>query len=142
MYVSVTCKITFVLWVCLFFVGNVLLSLLKVLYFVLCRLNSTSSQDKTASTATATAPLTLTSPSLSSPFPLSSCLRWVGHTHAKVMLGEGESTKLRLRAGFLRPGTYNVNTLAVFVTYTDDQSQMILQRQTTPSIITLLPQAS
>ncbi|XP_076470015.1 trafficking protein particle complex subunit 8-like [Babylonia areolata] len=77
-----------------------------------------------------------------SPFPLSSCVRWVGHTLAKVALQPGESTRLRLRAGFLRPGTYNVNTLAVFVTYTDDQSQMILQRQATPSIITLLPVSS
>lgn len=84
----------------------------------------------------------MTLPSPSSPFPLSSCLRWVGHTHAKVTLGQGESARLKLRAGFLRAGTYNMNTLAVFVTYTDDQSQMILQRQTTPSIITLLPQAS
>jgi hypothetical protein len=48
---------------------------------------------------------------------------------------------VKLRAGFLRAGTYNVNTVAVFVTYSDDQSQMILQNQPTPSIITLLPAA-
>ena len=68
-------------------------------------------------------------------------MRWVGLTHAKVTLQQGESTQLKLRAGFLRPGTFNVNTLAVFVTYSDDQSQMILQRQPTPSIVTLLHQA-
>ncbi|XP_070190978.1 trafficking protein particle complex subunit 8-like isoform X2 [Littorina saxatilis] len=107
------------------------------------RLNSTSSQDSNPASSASTTVITPSPPSaLNSPFPLSSCVRWVGHTHAKVTLNEGESAKLNLRAGFLRPGTYNVNTLAVFVTFTDDQSQMILQRQPTPSIITLLPQVS
>ncbi|XP_025115248.1 trafficking protein particle complex subunit 8-like isoform X3 [Pomacea canaliculata] len=95
--------------------------------------------DSTLASGQAVTPLALGSMVFPSPVPLSSSMRWVGHTNAKVSLREGESAQLHLNAGFLRPGTYNLNTLAVFVTYSDDQSQMILQRQPTPSIITLLP---
>ncbi|KAK7505350.1 hypothetical protein BaRGS_00003512 [Batillaria attramentaria] len=105
------------------------------------RFGSSSNQDKT-SPVVPTQPSASVSGAVAPPFPMNGSVRWVGHTHAKITLAPGESSKLNLRAGFLRPGTYNLNTLAVFVTYTDDQSQMILQRQPTPSIVTLLPLAS
>lgn len=104
------------------------------------RFGSDSNPDKTSAVAPPhSVPVTAGGLTASS---LNGSVRWVGHTHAKLTLQERGSAEVNLRAGFLRPGTYNLNTVAVFVTYTDDQSQMILQRQPTPSIITLLPLSS
>ncbi|GFR74415.1 trafficking protein particle complex subunit 8 [Elysia marginata] len=65
-------------------------------------------------------------------------MRWVGLTQASLTLEKGQSSTLSLRAGMTRPGTYNVNCLSIFVTFSSDQSQMILQRHSTPSIVTLV----
>ena len=65
-------------------------------------------------------------------------MRWVGLTQASLTLARGQSSTLALRGGMMRPGTYNVNCLSVFVTFSSDQSQMILQRHNTPSIVTLV----
>ena len=69
-------------------------------------------------------------------------MRWVGLTQASLTLGRGQSSTLALRGGMMRPGTYNVNCLSVFVTFSSDQSQMILQRHSTPSIVTLVDSSS
>ena len=68
----------------------------------------------------------------------SSSPRWVGLTQATLTLGKGHNSTASLKAGFVRPGTYNLNNLSVFVTYCSDQSQTILQKHGTPSIITLV----
>ncbi|RUS81108.1 hypothetical protein EGW08_011148, partial [Elysia chlorotica] len=69
-------------------------------------------------------------------------MRWVGLTQASLTLAKGQSSTLSLRGGMMRPGTYNVNCLSVFVTFSSDQSQMILQRHCTPSIVTLVDSSS
>ena len=65
-------------------------------------------------------------------------VRWVGLTQATLTLSKGHNSVVSLKAGFTRPGTYNLNNLSVFVTYSSDQSQSILQKHITPSIITLI----
>ncbi|KAI8746612.1 trafficking protein particle complex subunit 8 [Biomphalaria glabrata] len=69
--------------------------------------------------------------------PSTHAVRWIGLTQSTLTLGKGQSTQLALKAGVTRPGTYNLNNLSVFVTFSADQSQMILQKHVTPSIITL-----
>ncbi|XP_041376116.1 trafficking protein particle complex subunit 8-like isoform X2 [Gigantopelta aegis] len=69
--------------------------------------------------------------------PMNSSFRWVGQTLARLSLGPGAGQHVTLRAAFCHPGIYNLNNLAVFVTYSDDMSQMISQKHSTPSIITL-----
>ncbi|XP_071092381.1 trafficking protein particle complex subunit 8-like isoform X2 [Haliotis cracherodii] len=71
--------------------------------------------------------------------PVMSCsFSWVGPTLANLTLDPGADQQLQLKAAFCRPGVYNCNNLAVFVTYADaDPSEMILQKHSTPSIITL-----
>ncbi|XP_005105619.1 trafficking protein particle complex subunit 8 [Aplysia californica] len=65
-------------------------------------------------------------------------VRWVGLTQATLTLSKGQNSAVSLKAGVTRPGTYNLNNISVFVTYSSDQSQMILQKHATPSIITLV----
>ena len=74
--------------------------------------------------------------------------RWVGLTQASLSLDKGHHSTVSLKAGFTRPGTYNLNNLSVFVTYSSNsstaalsqqpQQQMVLQKHSTPSIITLV----
>ncbi|CAL1544174.1 unnamed protein product [Lymnaea stagnalis] len=73
----------------------------------------------------------------SPPFP-TQAVRWVGLTQATLTLAKGQSSHLALKAGMTRPGTYNLNNLSIFVTFSSDQTQMILQKHVTPSIITLV----
>ncbi|XP_050396209.1 trafficking protein particle complex subunit 8 isoform X1 [Patella vulgata] len=70
--------------------------------------------------------------------PISTSFNWVGQTLAQVSLDVGESKQVPLRAGFCRPGMYNLNNLAVFVTYMKDQSEMIQQNHVTPNVLTLI----
>ncbi|ESO98512.1 hypothetical protein LOTGIDRAFT_176520 [Lottia gigantea] len=70
--------------------------------------------------------------------PISTSFNWVGQTLAQLSLDVGESKQVQLRAGFCRPGMYNLNNLAVFVTFAKGQSEMIEQKHTTPNIITLI----
>lgn len=65
-------------------------------------------------------------------------VRWIGLTQATLTLGRGHSSHLALRAGMTQPGTYNLNSISVFVTFSSDQSQMVLQKHVTPSIITVV----
>lgn len=65
-------------------------------------------------------------------------VRWVGMTQASLTLAKGQNYRIHLKAGLTRPGTYNLNCLSLFVTYSTDQSQMILQKHTTPSIVTVV----
>lgn len=65
-------------------------------------------------------------------------VKWIGLTQASLTLSRGQSSHLALKVGITRPGTYNLNTISVFVTSSSDQSEMILQKHTTPSIITVV----
>lgn len=79
-----------------------------------------------------------TSDGLQSPSVATQSVWWIGLTQATLSLGKGQSSHLSLKAGMAHPGTYNLNNLSVFVTFSSDQSQMILQKHVTPSIITLV----
>ncbi|CAG5114906.1 unnamed protein product [Candidula unifasciata] len=71
----------------------------------------------------------------------SSCprpVKWIGLNQATLTLGKGQNAHLTLKAGITLPGTFNLNTISVFVTFSSDQSQMVLQKHTTPSIITVV----
>lgn len=63
---------------------------------------------------------------------------WAGGTVKEKRLEPRESTELRLSACFPKPGIFNVNQLAVFVSYKEDFSEMILQKHSTPSVVTIV----
>lgn len=65
-------------------------------------------------------------------------VKWIGLNQATLTLGKGQSAHLTLKAGITQTGTFNLNTISVFVTFSSDQSQMVLQKHTTPSIITVV----
>ena len=48
-----------------------------------------------------------------------------------------EERNILLTVCFDKPGVYNINNLAVFVTYKEDASEMRLQKQTKPSVIVI-----
>ncbi len=72
------------------------------------------------------------------PTAIASPVRWVGLTQASFTLARGQNTTVKLKAGFSSPGTFNLNKLSVFVSYSHHHHQMILQRHGTPSIITIV----
>ena len=65
----------------------------------------------------------------------SSCFNWIGQTMTQLKIDPNQQKPVRLSAGFSKPGIYNLNRLAVFVTYTSDSSQMVLQKHNSPSVI-------
>lgn len=62
---------------------------------------------------------------------------WVGQTLKEFHLKPLEERNIPLTVCFDRPGVYNINNLAVFVTYSEDSSEMTLQKQTKPSVIVI-----
>lgn len=62
---------------------------------------------------------------------------WVGQTLKQFQLSASEERSIPLTVCFDKPGVYNINNLAVFVTYKDDASEMTLQKQTKPSVIVI-----
>ncbi|XP_052816266.1 trafficking protein particle complex subunit 8-like isoform X2 [Mya arenaria] len=62
---------------------------------------------------------------------------WVGQTQRQVSLAPKQVLEVPLTVSFSRPGVFNINNLAVFVAHTPDTSQMTLQKQTKPSVITV-----
>ncbi|KAJ8303460.1 hypothetical protein KUTeg_019856 [Tegillarca granosa] len=69
--------------------------------------------------------------------PHSSNFSWVGQTLTKVKLDPQQQRHIQLLACFSKPGIYNVNRLSVFVTYTDNSSEMILQKHASPSVVVI-----
>ena len=62
---------------------------------------------------------------------------WVGQTLKQFQLSPLEERNIPLTVCFDKPGVYNINNLAVFVTYKADASEMTLQKQTKPSVIVI-----
>ncbi|XP_076111682.1 trafficking protein particle complex subunit 8-like isoform X2 [Mytilus galloprovincialis] len=65
----------------------------------------------------------------------SSCFNWVSQTMTQLKIEPNQQKPVRLSAGFSKPGIFNLNRLSVFVTYTSDSSQMVLQKHNSPSVI-------
>ncbi|XP_052230198.1 trafficking protein particle complex subunit 8-like isoform X4 [Dreissena polymorpha] len=63
---------------------------------------------------------------------------WVGQTQRQVTMTPKQVLELSLSVSFSRPGVYNINNLAVFVSHTNDVSEMTLQKQTRPSVVSVL----
>lgn len=62
---------------------------------------------------------------------------WCGHSLIDLHIGPQHSQTVTLTACFSKPGVYNINQLSVFVTYTTDSSEMILQKQSAPSLVVI-----
>ena len=62
---------------------------------------------------------------------------WVSQTLTKVSLDANQQRAVHMTACFSKPGIYNVNRLSVFVTYTKDASEMVLQKHPSPSVVTV-----
>lgn len=65
----------------------------------------------------------------------SSCFNWVSQTMTQLKIEPNQQKPVRLSAGFSKPGIFNLNRLSVFVTYSSDSSQMVLQKHNSPSVI-------
>lgn len=65
----------------------------------------------------------------------SSCFNWLSQTMTQLKIEPNQQKPVRLSAGFSKPGIYNLNRLSVFVTYTTDSSQMVLQKHNSPSVL-------
>ena len=61
----------------------------------------------------------------------------MSQTQKQVKMTAKQVSTIPLSVSFSRPGVYNINSLAVFVAYKDDISEMTLQKQTKPSVITV-----
>lgn len=66
-----------------------------------------------------------------------SSFNWVGQTITQLRLEPEQQAAVRLSACFSKPGIYNLNRVAVFVTYTRDSNQMVLQRHSSPSVVVI-----
>ncbi|KAL4234283.1 Trafficking protein particle complex 8 [Mactra antiquata] len=62
---------------------------------------------------------------------------WVGQTLKQLKLSPKETQNILLSVSFGKPGVYNINNLAVFVTYQHDSTEMTQQKQTKPCVITV-----
>lgn len=62
---------------------------------------------------------------------------WVGQTLKQFKLAPQQTENIPLSVSFSKPGVYNINNLAVFVTYQDNTTEMTLQKQTKPSVVTV-----
>ncbi|XP_061162581.1 trafficking protein particle complex subunit 8-like isoform X1 [Saccostrea echinata] len=62
---------------------------------------------------------------------------WVSQTLTKLSLDPSQQRTVHMTACFSKPGIYNVNRLAVFVTHNKDTPEMVLQRHAAPSVIVI-----
>lgn len=67
----------------------------------------------------------------------SNAFAWCGHSLIDLHIGPQHTQTVSLTACFSRPGVYNINQISVFVTYTTDSSEMILQKQCAPSVVVI-----
>ncbi|XP_060558094.1 trafficking protein particle complex subunit 8-like isoform X2 [Ruditapes philippinarum] len=67
---------------------------------------------------------------------------WMSQTLKQLKLLAKQTEKILLSVTFSKPGVYNINNIAVFVSYQDDSAEMTLQKQTKPSVITIRDVAS
>lgn len=65
----------------------------------------------------------------------SSCFNWVSQTMTQLKIEPNQQKPVRLSAAFSKPGIYNLNRLSVFVTYSSNSSQMVLQKHSSPSVV-------
>lgn len=62
---------------------------------------------------------------------------WVSQTMTKLSLDPNQQRAVHMTACFSKPGIYNINRLAVFVTHNRDSSEMVLQKHLAPSVVVL-----
>ncbi|XP_045191789.2 trafficking protein particle complex subunit 8-like isoform X2 [Mercenaria mercenaria] len=62
---------------------------------------------------------------------------WTSQTLKQFKLSSKQTERISLSVSFSKPGVYNINNLAVFVSYQHDTAEMTLQKQTKPSVITI-----
>lgn len=62
---------------------------------------------------------------------------WMSQTLKQLRLPAKQTEKISLSVSFSKPGVYNINNIAVFVSYQHDTAEMTLQKQTKPSVITI-----
>ncbi|XP_060083234.1 trafficking protein particle complex subunit 8-like [Ylistrum balloti] len=66
-----------------------------------------------------------------------SSFNWVGQTITQLRLEAEQQAAVQLSACFSKPGIYNLNRVAVFVTYSRDSNKMVLQRHSSPSVVVI-----